>query len=269
MPDATLFSLSVHERFRVVLRRAFTPGRRSARTLPAGIPIPYADAALSTAAASTGLAQLTIHRAGDGSADGGHGGRTGAGRHDERDTDAPGGGGGDGHPHDDRGGRTGGDGDGGNGAGEGERKRPGKKPLIILGAVAVVLVIAGLVWWLATRNQESTDDAYTDGNAVAVYRTDQARAAALDDAVKDERGTLELARDRYRKGLSPFLDVLDAERQWSQVRQQAVEDALQTTTDLVALYKALGGGWQTTGSAAAAATVGAVPPSRADTIRAQ
>ncbi len=190
MPDATLFSLSVHERFRVVLRRAFTPGRRSARTLPAGIPIPYADAALSTAAASTGLAQLTIHRAGDGSADGGHGGRTGAGRHDERDTDAPGGGGGDGHPHDDRGGRTGGDGDGGNGAGEGERKRPGKKPLIILGAVAVVLVIAGLVWWLATRNQESTDDAYTDGNAVALapHVAGYVTRLAVDDNTYVHRG---------------------------------------------------------------------------------
>jgi membrane fusion protein (multidrug efflux system) len=190
MPDATLFPLSVHERFRVVLRRAFTPGRRGARALPAGIPIPYADAALSTAAASTGLAPLTIHRAGDGSADGGDGGSAGAGRRDERDTDAPGGGGGDGHPHDDRGGRTGGDGDGGNGAGEGERKRPGKKPLIILGAVAVVLVIAGLVWWLATRNQESTDDAYTDGNAVAVapHVAGYVTRLAVDDNTYVHRG---------------------------------------------------------------------------------
>nr|WP_241240997.1 efflux transporter outer membrane subunit [Burkholderia cenocepacia] len=81
-------------------------------------------------------------------------------------------------------------------------------------------------------------------NALAVYRTDQARAAALDDAVKAEQGALDLARDRYRKGLSPFLDVLDAERQWSEGRQQAEQGALQKTTDLVALYKALGGGWQ-------------------------
>lgn len=99
-------------------------------------------------------------------------------------------------------------------------------------------------------------------NALAVYRTDQTRAAALDDAVRAEQGALDLARDRYRKGLSPFLDVLDAERQWSEGRQQAVQGALQTTTDLVALYKALGGGWQPGGEADAgaradAATVGA------------
>ncbi|CAM2173021.1 outer membrane protein, multidrug efflux system [Burkholderia latens] len=99
-------------------------------------------------------------------------------------------------------------------------------------------------------------------NALAVYRTDQMRATALDDAVRAEQGALDLARDRYRKGLSPFLDVLDAERQWSEGRQQAVQGALQTTTDLVALYKALGGGWQTgspsnanaDGDAASAAT---------------
>ncbi|KAB1589310.1 efflux transporter outer membrane subunit [Burkholderia cepacia] len=87
-------------------------------------------------------------------------------------------------------------------------------------------------------------------NALAVYRTDQARAAALDDAAKAEQGALELARDRYRKGLSPFLDVLDAERQWSEGRQQAEQGALQTTTDLVALYKALGGGWPASTAAA-------------------
>ncbi|KVC24437.1 RND transporter [Burkholderia pseudomultivorans] len=90
-------------------------------------------------------------------------------------------------------------------------------------------------------------------NALAVYRTDQTRAAALDDAVRAEQGALDLARDRYRKGLSPFLDVLDAERQWSEGRQQAVQGALQTTTDLVALYKALGGGWQPGGEADAGA----------------
>jgi len=47
-------------------------------------------------------------------------------------------------------------------------KRPSKKPLIILGAVVVLLAIVAVVWWFMTRNQESTDDAYTDGNAVTL-----------------------------------------------------------------------------------------------------
>lgn len=54
-----------------------------------------------------------------------------------------------------------------NGQGK-ERKRPGKLPLIILAAVVVLLLVIAFVWWFATRNQESTDDAYTDGNAVTL-----------------------------------------------------------------------------------------------------
>ncbi|WP_244817845.1 HlyD family secretion protein [Caballeronia sp. Lep1P3] len=52
--------------------------------------------------------------------------------------------------------------------GKNGRKKPGKKPLIILGIVVVVLAIGASIWWFMTRNQESTDDAYTDGDAVTI-----------------------------------------------------------------------------------------------------
>jgi membrane fusion protein (multidrug efflux system) len=52
--------------------------------------------------------------------------------------------------------------------GKEQNKRPGKKPLIILAIVVVLLIIAALIWWFATRNQVSTDDAYTDGDAVTI-----------------------------------------------------------------------------------------------------
>ncbi|WP_250528030.1 HlyD family secretion protein [Caballeronia sp. GAWG2-1] len=51
---------------------------------------------------------------------------------------------------------------------KGEKKGPGKKPLIILGVVVVVLAIGAFVWWFMTRNEISTDDAYTDGDAVTI-----------------------------------------------------------------------------------------------------
>ncbi|WP_116137682.1 HlyD family secretion protein [Trinickia diaoshuihuensis] len=47
-------------------------------------------------------------------------------------------------------------------------KSRSKKPLIILAVVVLLLAIVAFVWWFMTRNQESTDDAYTDGNAVAI-----------------------------------------------------------------------------------------------------
>ncbi len=48
------------------------------------------------------------------------------------------------------------------------RKKRSKKPLFILAAVVVVLAIAAFFWWFSTRNQTSTDDAYTDGNSVMI-----------------------------------------------------------------------------------------------------
>jgi membrane fusion protein (multidrug efflux system) len=56
--------------------------------------------------------------------------------------------------------------------------------------VLLVLLIAGLVWWLATRDQESTDDAYTDGNAVAMapHVSGYVTRLAVDDNTFVHRG---------------------------------------------------------------------------------
>ncbi|ABE34635.1 efflux transporter, RND family, MFP subunit [Paraburkholderia xenovorans LB400] len=48
------------------------------------------------------------------------------------------------------------------------RKKPGRKPLIILAVVVILLAIVAFVWWFATRNEITTDDAYTDGNAITM-----------------------------------------------------------------------------------------------------
>jgi membrane fusion protein (multidrug efflux system) len=47
-------------------------------------------------------------------------------------------------------------------------KRKSRMPLIILGGVVVLAILGGLIYWLMTRGTESTDDAYTDGNAIAI-----------------------------------------------------------------------------------------------------
>jgi membrane fusion protein (multidrug efflux system) len=62
-------------------------------------------------------------------------------------------------------------------------KGPGKKPLIILAVVAVILLIGGFVWWFATRNQATTDDAYTDGNAITI--APQVSGYVVDLAIND------------------------------------------------------------------------------------
>ena len=56
---------------------------------------------------------------------------------------------------------------------------------------------------------------------------------------------LALATSSYRSGIVSFITVLDSERQTGQTQQQLAQALLQESTDLVKLYKALGGGWET------------------------
>ncbi|MDR3432743.1 MAG: efflux transporter outer membrane subunit [Rouxiella aceris] len=81
-------------------------------------------------------------------------------------------------------------------------------------------------------------------NALVSYRTDQDRVNALDESTDALQNSFDLASDGYKKGLSSFINVLDAQRQLAQARQQSAEAKVQTCTDLVSLYKSLGGGWQ-------------------------
>jgi multidrug efflux system outer membrane protein len=53
-----------------------------------------------------------------------------------------------------------------------------------------------------------------------------------------------LAHDLYQKGLGSFLNVLDAERSLYQTEDQLVDSERAVSANLVALYKALGGGWE-------------------------
>jgi membrane fusion protein (multidrug efflux system) len=53
--------------------------------------------------------------------------------------------------------------------GDDDKKKPKSRlPIIILIIVAVLAIIGFLVYWLMTRNQIDTDDAYTEGNAVSI-----------------------------------------------------------------------------------------------------
>jgi membrane fusion protein (multidrug efflux system) len=49
-----------------------------------------------------------------------------------------------------------------------KNKKKSRLPIIILVVVAILAVIGGVIYWLSTRDEESTDDAYTEGNAVSI-----------------------------------------------------------------------------------------------------
>jgi membrane fusion protein, multidrug efflux system len=94
-----------------------------------------------------------------------------------------------------------------------DRKPTRRWPLVVLGGVVVLAIIAGVVYWLMTRGQESTDDAYTEGNAVAFAAKVSGYVTELhvDDNVFVHKGDLLLkidprdyltAREQSRASLS-------------------------------------------------------------------
>ena len=84
----------------------------------------------------------------------------------------------------------------------------------------------------------------TEGAFSSYTRTAQ-RAAKLDEATRAADEAASLARKRYEAGLTDFLAVLDAEREVLANRYQQVQAQVGTATSLVAVYRALGGGWAT------------------------
>jgi len=81
-------------------------------------------------------------------------------------------------------------------------------------------------------------------NAAAAYGADRQRRALLEATVAQNRDALALSRQRYEYGLINFIDVLDVERTLQQNQLSLADSITLVTTDLVRLYRALGGGWQ-------------------------
>lgn len=86
---------------------------------------------------------------------------------------------------------------------------------------------------------EEVDDALT------AYRDEQRRRVSLATAVGADKQALLLARERYEQGISSYIDVLDAQRNVLEAELAEATSTTTVSTDLVALYKALGGGWPT------------------------
>jgi outer membrane protein, multidrug efflux system len=80
-------------------------------------------------------------------------------------------------------------------------------------------------------------------NALSAHTRERSREASLKAAVDSTRRALALATDRYTSGMENFLSVLDAERSVYAAEDQLVRSEKTTAVTLIAVYKALGGGW--------------------------
>ena len=81
-------------------------------------------------------------------------------------------------------------------------------------------------------------------STLGAYAAQQDSLAKLAVALEASRRALTLANERYERGLTDFLNVVDAEREEYDIEQQYSDAQVAAANDFVAFYRALGGGWQ-------------------------
>jgi NodT family efflux transporter outer membrane factor (OMF) lipoprotein len=79
--------------------------------------------------------------------------------------------------------------------------------------------------------------------SLVAYAEEQDRRGTLAEATQAAQRSAELARDQYASGLIDFQSVLDSERSVLSFQDQLAQSKGEVTSNVIRLYKALGGGW--------------------------
>ncbi len=85
-------------------------------------------------------------------------------------------------------------------------------------------------------------------NALVLFGRQRARRNFLSESANASEQAASLARERYQNGVADFLTVLDAERTLLEAQVLLAESETQTAITIVSIYRALGGGWESTGT---------------------
>ncbi|MGH8298847.1 MAG: efflux transporter outer membrane subunit [Steroidobacteraceae bacterium] len=86
---------------------------------------------------------------------------------------------------------------------------------------------------------EETED------ALVAHARDRDQLKYAQDAARASATAAKLAEIRYQGGMVDFLSVLDAERTELQTENALAQSRTEAATSLIAVYNALGGGWET------------------------
>jgi NodT family efflux transporter outer membrane factor (OMF) lipoprotein len=81
-------------------------------------------------------------------------------------------------------------------------------------------------------------------NALTSYAREQNRLRSLTTAAQASRDALEIAGQLYQNGLADFLRVLDSQRSLYQAEDALAQSERAVALNLISIYKAIGGGWQ-------------------------
>jgi NodT family efflux transporter outer membrane factor (OMF) lipoprotein len=119
-------------------------------------------------------------------------------------------------------------------------------PLLDFGALDAAVEVADYAAQASLANYRKTiltAIAQVDSSLDA-YEAQVKRLEKLSDAMVAGQRAIDLATARYNRGLTDFLNVVDAERQFYDLQEQYAEAQVSQGEQFVDLYKSLGGGWQ-------------------------
>lgn len=118
------------------------------------------------------------------------------------------------------------------------------------------LFAGGKIYWNIQRHKALEEEAFLEyektvlkalkevETALVAYAREQEHYKSLAAAVAHNRQAVELAMKLYVAGKTDFLNVLNAQRALLQTEEALVQSTRNLGTHLIALYKALGGGWE-------------------------
>jgi NodT family efflux transporter outer membrane factor (OMF) lipoprotein len=119
-------------------------------------------------------------------------------------------------------------------------------PLLDFGALDAEVDIADLEARASLVNYRKTilNAVQQVDTSLDAYAAEQARTESLGSALLAGKRAVDLATERYNRGLTDFLNVVDAERQFYDLEEQYSEAQVAEGEQFVQLYKSLGGGWE-------------------------
>jgi NodT family efflux transporter outer membrane factor (OMF) lipoprotein len=80
--------------------------------------------------------------------------------------------------------------------------------------------------------------------SMGLYAAEQLSLGKLETALVASQRAVTLANERYERGLTDFLNVVDAERQEYDIEQQYTTAQVAAAEEFIALFRSLGGGWE-------------------------
>ena len=119
-------------------------------------------------------------------------------------------------------------------------------PLLDFGALDAQLQIADLQTRAQLVNYKKTIQGAVQevDTVLSAYAAEQTSLVSLGEALAASERAVTLATERYNRGLTDFLNVIDAERAEYLIEDQYAQTQTAACVEFVALYRSLGGGWQ-------------------------